>query len=287
MCRRLGLPIRTPDAKPSWRGRTAARLGTLRATLAVLRTLAGTRFARILLIPTLGGAGSDLGIDGVLATGRLAWSPDGKKLAFARLHGSDQGVIYEFSLDDRTLRQVSFPHPGQTDCCPQFDPDGRRLAFKRNEVEIFVIDERTGAARSLPARASWPGLTWTADGKSLLFSWFGRMGEVDLSGAAIRRPANEFRYDIMDITVRGKQMACVRWELEHSIWSLELRRSGDRIVAGEKTQLIAWTSWDDTPQFSPDGKWIAFSSGRSGTPEIWVARADGLNVRRLTFFDGP
>jgi hypothetical protein len=52
------------------------------------------------------------------------------------------------------------------------------LAFKRNEVEIVVIDERTGAARTLPARASWPGLTWTADGTSLLFSWLGRMGEV-------------------------------------------------------------------------------------------------------------
>jgi Tol biopolymer transport system component len=227
-----------------------------------------------------------LGVDGVLATGRLAWSPDGKKLAFTRLHGSDQGVIYDFSINNRTLRQASFPRPGQTDCCPEFSPNSRRLAFKRNEVEIVVIDERTGVARSLPARASWPGLTWAADGKSLLFSWFGRIGEVDLGGTTIRRPAHESRYDIMDVTVRGKQMACVRWEFEHSIWSLELRRSGDRVVAGEKTQLIASTSWDNTPQFSPDGKWIAFSSGRSGTPEIWVAGADGLDVRRLTFFDG-
>lgn len=148
------------------------------------------------------------------------------------------------------------------------------------------MNERTGAARSLPARASWPGLTWTADGKSLLFSWLGRIGEVSLNGATMRRPAYELRYDVMNITVRGNQMACVRWEFEHSIWSLELHRFGERIVAGEKTQLIASASWDNTPQFSSDGKWIAFSSGRSGAPEIWVAGADGLNVRRLTFFDG-
>jgi eukaryotic-like serine/threonine-protein kinase len=255
-------------------------------TIAVLRTVAGTLFARILLIPTLGGTASDLGVDRVLWTGHLDWSPDGTKLAFTMLHGSDQGVIYEWSIKDRTLRQVSFPRPGQTDCCPEFAFDGRRLAFKRNEVEIVVVDERTGAARSLPARASWPGLTWSADGKSLLFSWFGRMDEVDFSGSIIRRPAHESRYDIMDITVRGKQMACVRWEFEHSIWSLELHPPGGRMVAGEKTQLIASTSWDDGPQFSPDGKRIVFASARSGTPEIWVAAADGLNVRRLTFFDG-
>ncbi len=209
-----------------------------------------------------------------------------KTLAFARLQGSKQGAIYELSLHDRTLRQVSFPRPGETDCCPQFDPDGSRLALKRNEVQIVVIDERTGASRSLPARASWPGLTWTADGKALLFSWFGRLGEVDLRGAATRQPPMQFRYDVMDVTVRGKQMACVRWEFEHSIWSLKLRRSGERVAAGEKTQLIASTSWDDTPQFSPDGKSIAFSSGRAGSPEIWVSGADGLNVRRLTFLNG-
>jgi hypothetical protein len=78
----------------------------------------------------------------------------------ARVHspaGSRKGVIYQFSTKDRTLRQVSFPRPGQTDCCPEFDPDSRQLAFKRNEVEIVLIDERTGAARSLAARACWPG----------------------------------------------------------------------------------------------------------------------------------
>jgi serine/threonine protein kinase/dipeptidyl aminopeptidase/acylaminoacyl peptidase len=254
--------------------------------LAVLETIPGTRFARILLMPAQGGTGSDLAVDNVLATGRLAWSSSGKKLAFTRLNGADQGVIYELTIDSGALRQASFPAPGQSDCCAEFDPTDRRVAFKRNEVEIVVIDERTGAVRSLPARASWPGLTWSADGRSLLFSWFGRIGEVSLTGAARRQPAREFRYEIMDITVRGAQMACVRWEFEHSIWSLELRRSLDRTVASEDKQLIASSSWDNTPQFSPDGNSIAFSSGRSATPEIWVAGADGLNARRLTFFDG-
>jgi eukaryotic-like serine/threonine-protein kinase len=278
-------PVRLTHNRPDEVNRSPAWDPT-GATIAVLSSVARTRFARILLVPALGGAVSDVGIDGVLATGRLAWSPDGETLAFARLHGSDQGIIYEWSTHDRTLRQVSFPGPGQTDCCPQFEPDGRRLAFKRNEVEIVIVDRRTGSARSLPGRASWPGLSWTADGKSILFSWFGRIGEVNLSSAAIRRPADELRYEVMDINVRGRQMACVRWEFEHSIWSLELLRSGDRVAAGAKTQVTNSTSWDDSPQFSPDGKWMAFASGRSGAPEIWVAGSDGLNLRRLTFFDG-
>jgi len=36
------------------------------------------------------------------------------------------------------------------------------------------------------------------------------------------------------------------------------------------------------PVFSPDGKQIAFMSGRDGNPEIYVMNVDGSNVRRLT-----
>ena len=36
------------------------------------------------------------------------------------------------------------------------------------------------------------------------------------------------------------------------------------------------------PVFSPDGKQIAFMSGRDGNPEIYAMNADGSNLRRLT-----
>jgi Tol biopolymer transport system component len=37
-------------------------------------------------------------------------------------------------------------------------------------------------------------------------------------------------------------------------------------------------------QYSPDGKYIAFQSNRSGTLEIWVADSDGGRARQLTNF---
>jgi len=42
-----------------------------------------------------------------------------------------------------------------------------------------------------------------------------------------------------------------------------------------------------SPAWSADGSKIAFSSSRTGDPEIWAADAGGGNLRRLTTFRGP
>lgn len=64
------------------------------------------------------------------------------------------------------------------------------------------------------------------------------------------------------------------------LYSLELGRlvSFPAGTAGGSNQSPAW---------SGDGTKIAFSSSRSGDPEIWVADANGANLRRLTSFRGP
>ncbi len=44
---------------------------------------------------------------------------------------------------------------------------------------------------------------------------------------------------------------------------------------------------NQSPAWSGDGTRIAFSSSRSGNPEIWMADASGANLRKLTSFAGP
>ncbi len=51
----------------------------------------------------------------------------------------------------------------------------------------------------------------------------------------------------------------------------------------EPRRLTNSTSIDTNPAWSPDGREIAFTSSRSGTPQIYLIDADGLNVRRLSF----
>ncbi len=64
------------------------------------------------------------------------------------------------------------------------------------------------------------------------------------------------------------------------MYSLELGRlvSFPGGTAGGSNQSPAWTG---------DGSRVAFSSSRSGDPEIWVSDASGGNPRRVTYFKGP
>jgi TolB protein len=62
------------------------------------------------------------------------------------------------------------------------------------------------------------------------------------------------------------------------MWSLELGRLVNFPSFGGTTLSPAWSS---------DGTHIAFSSSRSGDPEIYICDQNGNNLKRLTAYHGP
>lgn len=63
-----------------------------------------------------------------------------------------------------------------------------------------------------------------------------------------------------------------------------------RMYSLDLGRLISFPQWADTtlsPAWSSDGNRLAFSSARTGDPEIYVSDASGIGARRLTAFRGP
>lgn len=52
-------------------------------------------------------------------------------------------------------------------------------------------------------------------------------------------------------------------------------------------RLTSHSSREIHPRFSPDGKWIAFSSDRYGNYDVFVMPADGGEAKRLTYHSAP
>ena len=123
------------------------------------------------------------------------------------------------------------------------------------------------------------GLAWTRDGKSVVFY---QAGTTSISGVSrLQGTAAPERIELAGSHAMHPATVASQDRLVFS------RYDGDghlyRFNAGRPTEQIApSSSFETDPHFSPDGRRIAFASGRSGDVTIWVAAADGSGRTQLT-----
>ena len=58
-------------------------------------------------------------------------------------------------------------------------------------------------------------------------------------------------------------------------------------TGGEARRITSTAAVEANPHFSPDGQWIAFSSDRSGTPQVYIVPSQGGTPTRLTWYPAP
>lgn len=56
---------------------------------------------------------------------------------------------------------------------------------------------------------------------------------------------------------------------------------------GEARRITSTAATEENPHFSPDGQWLAFSSNRSGTAQVFIVPAQGGSPTRLTWYPAP
>ncbi|MHC4540161.1 MAG: serine/threonine protein kinase, partial [Planctomycetota bacterium] len=229
--------------------------------------------------------------------GGLDWSADGRFLAFSERSAPGQPAsIVLLSVETRKTRQLTSPAPpswGDRD--PAFSPDGQTLAFIRgtndNVDDIFIVPVAGGQPRCLTFdKLRVQGLDWMADGREIVFS-SNRGGGFSLWRIAASggqpEPLAGIAETALDPTIpaQGNRLAYTQYNPDTNIWRLELPKPPGQAKA--PTKFISSTRLDMCPEYSPDGQSIAFSSRRSGSPEIWRCDSDGSHPFRLTSFGGP
>ena len=224
-----------------------------------------------------------------------AWSPDGRKIAFAR--GS---TIYVMNADGSAQTRLTGDFAATS---PAWSPDGTKIAFagpgrRPNTRQIHVMNaDGTGLTRIPPSSVlpwtSWSP-AWSPDGTRIAFvsdrDFVGdRIYMMNADGSDWRRLTAEPSVFDMDPawSANGTKIAFAR------LWLTRPARTRQiHVMNADGTGLTSLTnlnpsrgSW--SPAWSPDGTRIAFASGRDGLGHniadgIYVMNADGSGNTRLT-----
>jgi eukaryotic-like serine/threonine-protein kinase len=160
-------------------------------------------------------------------------------------------------------------------------PDGSRLAFipldERGRSDVWVLDLSRGTRTRLTFTGRQTSVVWSPDGRDVLFNSDNGKGlqffrkRADGSGSDEPVLADEHPKWPQHWSRDGRFLLFERLDLPTAtdIWVLPLDGTG------KATPLIASTFAERWAQFSPDGRWIAYSSDESRRREVYLTRAGG------------
>ena len=199
----------------------------------------------------------------ISTTGSLAYVPGGLQSAQCRL-----------VWVDRSGHERPIAAPVRAYVNPRLSPDGRRVAANiiEQETQAWLYDLATETLNRFSFGGNFNGYAlWTPDGKHITFQ-SSKEGPVnifwqlaDSTDGLERLTTSEYTNTPTSWSRDGQLLAFneINPTTRYDIWVLRLT---DR-----KAQPILQTPFNESAaRFSPDGRWLAYTSDESGHYEIYV-----------------
>ena len=207
-------------------------------------------------------------------------SPDGGFLAYSSRQGDQDWDIYLLRAGGQRAINLTEDSPAD-DVQPAFSPDGRQVAFRssREDGGLFVMGATGESARRLTTFGWNPA--WSPDGDKLVFA------SEPISRGPFDRPTTSALWTV--VVASGELKRLSDGDAVQPSWSPEGRRiaywglvegGAQRDLftipasGGEPATVTNDAAVDWSPVWSPDGKFLYFSSDRGGSMNLWRVPID-------------
>ncbi|HEY3368453.1 MAG TPA: S9 family peptidase [Symbiobacteriaceae bacterium] len=210
-------------------------------------------------------------------------SPDGEVIAFVRTQTDKEAKEPHSSLwlvPAAGGTPVQFTRGPKSDATPRWSPDGRTLAFvsdRGGDRQVWLIDRFGGEARPITAMRNGAGNpVWSPDGRRIAFT--SALGPDDHRELLTRaKTESDKQADEKKAKDEARIFTRIHWrsdpigirpQRKSQIWTVDVAAVGERLPAPVQ---VTWGDFDhSSPQWSPDGKLIAFEARRTEDEHLRV-----------------
>lgn len=230
-----------------------------------------------------------------------SFSPDGKTLLYSGLSTGSSANGTPFAADIWTLdlttpgaQPVDISKRAADDLYPAWSSDGKRIAFtsyyrEDKMPQLFIMNPQGFDQTRLSLGVAEKYATWTPNGQFLLYVF--NTGDLNVlymrdsysvyaNFTKFDRTTDEGRLGLVmepNVSLDGSTIVYTSFfEKNKNIYTAVFADRGRTITK------LTTSNTDSAPFWSPDGKWILFTSERDGNKEIYIMDAQGGQVTNLT-----